>query len=93
MIKCFLELHIVLRTILIIIYGIQSPTLESQIMQFTIHSSTEQVEYSCNKFIRIGILCSHAFFALAQGGIHKIPPQYIINRRMNNAKKRYVTKH
>src|SRR4051812_6759400 len=38
-------------------------------------------------FIKVGMLCSHAFYALNQADVYIIPPRYLLNRWLKNAEK------
>lgn len=44
-----------------------------------------ELECSCKLFVRLGILCRHAFFLLNHGDVLKIPRQYVVQRWMKNA--------
>ena len=37
--------------------------------------------------MKVGLLCSHAFYALNQADVYLIPPQYLLNRWLKNAEK------
>ena len=37
--------------------------------------------------MKVGLLCSHAFYALNQADVYVIPPQYLLNRWLKNAEK------
>lgn len=46
-----------------------------------------QIDCSCKMFLKFGVLCSHAFYALNHADVEKIPPQYLLNRWMKNAER------
>lgn len=62
-----------------------------KVVQVSLNLETQNVKCSCKKFTRLGYLCSHAFFALADSGIHNIPVQYINNRWLKKAEERFST--
>ena len=42
--------------------------------------STEEFVCMCNKFLNMGIPCSHMFLVFKNIGLKKVPPRYVKNR-------------
>nr|GMD96682.1 protein FAR1-RELATED SEQUENCE 5-like [Ipomoea batatas] len=60
---------------------------EGQTKIFTVkyERANNEVECSCGKFNRVGILCRHAFVVLKDEDAEMIPPKYIVPRWTKNA--------
>ena len=51
------------------------------------HIVDNQIECACKMFLKVGMLCSHVFYALQQADVEANPPQYLLNRWLKNAEK------
>src|SRR5436190_17980732 len=51
------------------------------------HIADNQIDCTCKMFMKVGMLCSHAFYALQEADVETIPPQYLLNRWLKNAEK------
>ena len=63
------------------------PFLNIYFQQVKHYPADNRVDCSCKMFMKVGMLCSHAFYALNQADVYVIPPQYLINRWLKNAEK------
>ncbi|XP_031108644.1 protein FAR1-RELATED SEQUENCE 5-like [Ipomoea triloba] len=61
---------------------------EEQTRNFTVkyERANNEVECSCGKFTKLGILCRHAFVVLKDEDAERIPPKYIVPRWTKNAR-------
>ncbi|KAK1356703.1 hypothetical protein POM88_049959 [Heracleum sosnowskyi] len=68
---------------------IKDPISLSKSFEISLNLETQDIDCSCKMFMRIGYLCSHAFFFLGISGIHHIPRQYVSNRWLKKAEERF----
>lgn len=72
-------------------FVVMDKSLHDSLFEVYLSLSSNDVSCSCHLFTRVGYLCRHCFFCLGLWGIEEIPRQFLCNRWMKNAVKRFCT--